>query len=1148
MATLDVLKKTLRENVRAKYAQHVHALSEAQYNDGFELLRQGSETTYRDFIIPHLIRLVGSLAMSHGSVAVLEIGPGPSTALASLPSHLRDKIRRYAAFEPNRLYAARLEQSLVSSKASGSVFPHLEARPTIKRGSFMLNTCESNKNGFANDEKFDIVLFCHSLYGLQPKHKFIGQALGLLPHKSNGEMVVVFHRDDASRFDHLACHKPVYYHIARTLVADGDDDLYRFASFIAGCSPNSKESYVSIRHEWLEICRKLGRRDEAFPGQCVFSSPELMVIFTRQADGLRKLAAQVPTTVEDFPVKNREASRQNPAAIVHAKSIEHVQETVRWALENRATLTVVGGGHSGHCLRNDVVAIDMSAFDKIRVTPKRQTVGSPRTDDLPLILVESGCKTGDVIKKTMAAGWTIPLGSRPSVGAGLWLQGGIGHLSRMHGLACDSIVGGLLVSVASGKLLCFGNVPSRYRPKDAEPAEYSEELLWAVQGAGTNFGIVVSVVFEAHEAPRYAVWSWTLPLKDEDQMPAMLNDLQQSYANGLTRRSSTDLYLYYKLGKLNVGVTMIQHGTSGTVQNSIMRAPEVNNVLAREFSCVETDGIGLFDTEMYMRDMHGEEAPHKTSSFKRCIFLKHIGAKDVSWILSQAVENRPSDLCYLHLLQGGGAIDDRRAAVGCRNWDYACVITGVWPRNQDQTGVARAAVQWVYQVAYELLPLSCGAYGADLGPDSRDAALARHAFGTNLRRLVRLKRVFDPQNVLAHACPLREPPTHKPELVVLVTGEDGAGKDYCAKVWESAIIECTERGPGAMKARVVRISDAIKRQYAAVTGADFQLLLDDRAYKEQHRAALTAYWEGQMRFRPNLPQEHFLGIVLDAPDVDVLFVTGIRDEAPVATLGHLVPHSRVIEAMVEASAEVRAGRRGIPNLEDHDEEQHSNNDRDGSALIFHNATTGPAAAVEFCHKHFFPFFNENLQCLTDIISVIPDFPRPGIDFHHVLGISQHQEGLAACMDLLVSKIVTHQLSFDTIVCCESGGFIFASTLAIRRQQPLALIRQAGKLPPPVASVVKAASHISSPGSKHEKIEIGRNVLPTGAKVAVVDDVLASGNTLVAVLELLGEVGVPPEDVVVLVVAEFPVHRGREMLRKKGFGMVRVESLLGFAGS
>lgn len=82
-----------------------------------------------------------------------------------------------------------------------------------------------------------------------------------------------------------------------------------------------------------------------------------------------------------------------------------------------------------------------------------------------------------------------------------------------------------------------------------------------------------------------------------------------------------------------------------------------------------------------------------------------------------------------------GDVAVNATAFGCRDWDFACVITGVWPRDQDDTGIARTTVRWVYSVVEELLPLSRGAYGADLGPDPRDDALVAKAFGANSLRV-----------------------------------------------------------------------------------------------------------------------------------------------------------------------------------------------------------------------------------------------------------------------------------------------------------------------------------------------------------------------------------------------------------------------------
>jgi adenine/guanine phosphoribosyltransferase-like PRPP-binding protein len=117
--------------------------------------------------------------------------------------------------------------------------------------------------------------------------------------------------------------------------------------------------------------------------------------------------------------------------------------------------------------------------------------------------------------------------------------------------------------------------------------------------------------------------------------------------------------------------------------------------------------------------------------------------------------------------------------------------------------------------------------------------------------------------------------------------------------------------------------------------------------------------------------------------------------------------------------------------------------------------------------------------------------------------------------------------------------------------PLALIHEAGKLPPSTVSVVKSPSHISSSASNHDsktRIEIDQDTVPKGASVLVVDDVLATGRTLCAVLRLMGKAGVGPGNVSVMVVAEFPVHYSREFLRRHGFGRVNVQSLLVFGGT
>lgn len=1165
MATLESLQRALRQEATEKTSSPEQPLSDTQYSAGFDILARNSGwMTYQDFILPQLSRLLAPLLNSRTHISVLEIGPGPKSVLGYLPKGLRRTVSRYAAFEPNGLFATRLEEWLCSTSETELPLPCLKSPPDIHRAPFLPGSSAGSGGGTGTsdgDEKFDIILFCHSMYGMKPKHSFIERALELLVERPEGGMVVGFHRDGALYLDGLVCHRTTSFPTGVVRVEDNDEVLDSFAPFIAGFVMQDVEVDKAIRVEWRKVCRALGRRDEAYPqDHLLFSSPTVMATFTRHSTALPELTSQLQLVDGDKTVKNREARLHRPASVIRPTEIRHVQQCVRWALKHGLGLTVVGGGHSGHCLQPNVVSVDMDAFNQIHILD----AGEPGSDPGRVVVAEAGCKTGDIIRKTTAKGVTVPLGARPSVGAGLWLQGGIGHLARLYGLACDAVVGAVVVSVDSGRVLCVGRVPRQHRPPGAVRPENEADLLWAMKGAGTNFGIVISVTFTAYPARAFSTRNWVIPLRSSLEARRKLRDFDQVVASHLPRNCSADAYLYWHSGQLHLGVTMFESSTLEPTSAAPTPIPSpMATVLGSEGNLKLVDSVGLFETEMYMTGMHGGHGGGKTSSFKRCLFLKNIGAANVLDLLVAALETRPSPLCYLHLLQGGGAVRDAAddaTAFGCRDWDFACVVTGVWPREQDGTEAARAAEHWVYTVAGDLLPLSSGAYGADLGPDPRDAALAGKAFGPNRPRLARLKRRSDPRNVLVYACPLPRAPAEQ-KLIVLVTGDCGAGKDYCAPVWASVFIERADQN---LTARVVSISDEIQREYAAATGADLSRLLCDRAYKEQHRPALTEFFQGRVLERPQLPEEQFLNVVYGAADADVLLITGIRDEAPVAAFSHLVPESRLLEVRVKASEKTRRTRRGCHGSNDDDDDdkddKDSNNVRPDSTVVapgdyrpsltFDNDTAGDEAATRFAERHLLPFFHEDLQRLANMVRAVPDFPRPGIEFRHVLDIVQQPRGLALCASLLQKHFTGDWAQVDAVAFCEAGGFVFASALASLVGVPLLLIREAGKLPPPTVSIVKSPSHISSsePSEPAEKrIEINRDVVPSGASVVVVDDVLATGKTCCAVVQLLGEAGISVEHVSIMAVAEFPAHRGRDLLRQRGFGRVNIQSLLVFGG-
>jgi len=347
MATLDSLKQALRQKAKATASSPKQPLSDTQYSAGFDILVRGSGwMTYQDFIIPQIFQLLAPLFNLRVHISALEIGPGPKSLLGYLPGRLRRKVRKYTAFEPNGLFATRLEEWLCSTSETKSPLPCLGNPPDIYRILFVLqdNIGRGTSTGTSDDdEKYDIILFCHSMYGMKPKHRFIERALEMLVERPQGGMVVVFH-SDSLHLDGLVCHRTASYPTGVVSVPNNDEVLDRFASFVAGSGMQNVDVDKAIQVDWRKACRAVGRREETHPDHLLFSSPNVMAAFTEHATTLTELIAQVPLVKGDKTIKNREARVHRPASIVRPTEVRHVQQCVRWALKHGVGLTVCRRG------------------------------------------------------------------------------------------------------------------------------------------------------------------------------------------------------------------------------------------------------------------------------------------------------------------------------------------------------------------------------------------------------------------------------------------------------------------------------------------------------------------------------------------------------------------------------------------------------------------------------------------------------------------------------------------------------------------------------------------------------------------------------------------------------------------------------------
>jgi FAD/FMN-containing dehydrogenase len=167
---------------------------------------------------------------------------------------------------------------------------------------------------------------------------------------------------------------------------------------------------------------------------------------------------------------------RRPALIARCASTEDVARTIAFARRHDLLLAVRGGGHNGGGLGicDDGVLLDLAPLHSVEVDPATQTVRA-----------DGGCTWGEVDAATHEAGLATPSGIISSTGVGgLTLGGGIGHLSRKHGLTIDNLI-------EADVVLADGTVARA-------SADENPELFWALRGGGGNFGVVTSFRFQAH--------------------------------------------------------------------------------------------------------------------------------------------------------------------------------------------------------------------------------------------------------------------------------------------------------------------------------------------------------------------------------------------------------------------------------------------------------------------------------------------------------------------------------------------------------------------------------------------------------------------------------------------------------------------------
>ena len=139
-----------------------------------------------------------------------------------------------------------------------------------------------------------------------------------------------------------------------------------------------------------------------------------------------------------------------------------------------------------------------------------------------------------------------------------------------------------------------------------------------------------------------------------------------------------------------------------------------------------------------------------------------------------------------------------------------------------------------------------------------------------------------------------------------------------------------------------------------------------------------------------------------------------------------------------------------------------------------------------------------MKKLEEYVRSIPDFPEPGVIFRDITSILQDADGLQLAIDSMQACL--DGLDVDVIVGTESRGFIFGMPIAYNLHKPFVPIRKKGKLPCETVS----KSYDLEYGSA--TIEIHKDAIKPGQKVAIIDDLIATGGTIEAASKLVEELG------------------------------------------
>jgi hypothetical protein len=408
--------------------------------------------------------------------------------------------------------------------------------------------------------------------------------------------------------------------------------------------------------------------------------------------------------------------------IVRCAAPTDVARSVEFARSNELAIAVRAGGHSfcGDSFCDGGLVVDVSGMKKVAVN-----------GDTCSALAGAGLTAGEFDQTTQPYGLATVLGECDSVGiAGYTLGGGLGRLMGKHGAGCDNLVSAELVD-ADGRSLRVS-------------ADENEDLFWAIQGAGANFGIVTSLEYRLHRSGHGLAGWLTYPIADLREVLTFLVDYMERVPDELDLVIDVGnpalMALGPRLDKPIVNLTVSYCGDLQQGEEAIKPLRAFRKNIAdsiRPMSYFEMQA--LFDL-LPLTDFVSSGG----STVVECGFVKRLAPDSIETIAG-FLEDAPPFVWFSldHYLHGAVCRPAAaHSAFPLRQSGYSSRIMSAWR----ETKYADISAEWVQRFNRALKPFAGGAmYLNYLTMEVADEGV-RTAYGSNYARLAELKRRYDPTN------------------------------------------------------------------------------------------------------------------------------------------------------------------------------------------------------------------------------------------------------------------------------------------------------------------------------------------------------------------------------------------------------------------